>query len=187
MAVNSDDSLFLGLIYQYGPNDDDFYATILKSADNGNSWTDTKLNLFPPVIMSLTMILNGYIFAGTDDGVMRSTDNGDNWTKLKTGLGYYTERYVRCTVINPNDNIFIGTIGGAFSSTNNGDNWTTISKGIANTEVRALAFGLNNKLFAAAGGNSPGISVSSDNGENWIKIYDRGVNILKTNSEGYVF
>ena len=183
MVINSNDEIFAAFGYQYGPNLDDVYATILKSSDNGNTWEDTNMNIFPPIINALSINSKGYIFAGTANGVYRSTDNGNNWTPFESGLN--TSYEIQCISIDSSDYIYAGTRIGIYKSTDDGENWVKAGVAAA-SNVSSLAITSNGKIFAGVHGD--GIYRTLDNGRNWSNIrITNSVNFLKINSKNYIF
>jgi ligand-binding sensor domain-containing protein len=80
-----------------------------RSTNNGDSWIAMNNGLADNYIRASAINSNGYIFAGTSNGVFYSTNNGDNWTAVNNGLSN-TDIYA--IAINSNGRIFAGTGGG---------------------------------------------------------------------------
>jgi hypothetical protein len=121
------------------------------------------------VVSAITISTNGYMYAGTDNGVFCSTDNGDNWTKIDTGL---TNQYVYTIAISPNGYMFAGTSGGGvFLSTDNGNNWEEKNDSLLNLFIGSLAINADGYVFAGSigGGTAVGVFLSTDNGNKWTQ------------------
>ncbi len=157
-AVNSAGVVFAGYI-----------GGVMRSLDNGNTWTTINSGLTSPWIYALSINLSsGEIFAGglaTSGGTaaFHSTNNGDTWTPIN-GLPV---SFVHSILIT-SGNIIIGSDAGTFRSTNNGGNWSEINNGIIASNVSCLAINSSGHIFASYSGT--GISRSTDNGNTWVKV-----------------
>jgi photosystem II stability/assembly factor-like uncharacterized protein len=58
---------------------------ILKSTDDGVSWTELKHDL-DGIHINIIQIINNYLLAGTNKGVLISFDYGDSWNNWSEGL-----------------------------------------------------------------------------------------------------
>lgn len=141
-------------------------AGILKSTDNGASWSGTSNGLTNLQVYSIvhnnTMMLAG-TFGG---GVFKSTDNGASWTAINSGL---TTLQVNVVAICGNT-IFAGTTannGGMFVSTNNGASWTLSNTGF-NANIYILSMAVDGSTVYA--GTGDGVYVSTNNGGSWTSI-----------------
>ncbi|MGL5941730.1 MAG: putative baseplate assembly protein [Waterburya sp.] len=75
----------------------------------------------------------GYLFAGTANGIFRSQDNGETWTAVNSGLN---NTNVQTILIAENNEILAGTAAdGVFLSTDNGGSWSSIGIGEVKTET----------------------------------------------------
>ncbi|HNW60967.1 MAG TPA: BACON domain-containing carbohydrate-binding protein, partial [bacterium] len=140
---------------------------ILRSTDNGNSWTPVNIGLTDLNISSLAINSSGHIFAGSVmDGTFRSTNNGDSWTVVHNEV---TALNNSALAINSQDQIFSSTWNGAlFRSTNNGNSWTAVNKGLNSSNFSALAISFKGHIFAGTWSN--GLFRSTDNGATWVPI-----------------
>ena len=108
LAIDSSGNLFAGTSG----------SGIFRSTDNGDNWTPINEGITPGqglFAFSLTINLNGDIFAGTADGVFQSTDNGSHWIQNNLGL---INNDVHSLANNSNGDIFAGTEDGIFRSNN---------------------------------------------------------------------
>jgi photosystem II stability/assembly factor-like uncharacterized protein len=93
----------------------DFKPYLLKSADNGKTWTSIAGNLpenGPVLAFAEDPVKPGLLFAGTEFGVFFSLDGGAKWVRLKGGLPTIA---VRDMVIHPRTgDLVIATFGRGF-------------------------------------------------------------------------
>jgi len=93
----------------------DFKPYLLKSGDNGKSWTSIAGNLPPdgPVLAFVEDTVNPrLLFAGTEFGLFATFDGGQHWVALKGGLPTIP---VRDLVIQPQMNdLVVATFGRGF-------------------------------------------------------------------------
>lgn len=61
------------------------------SDDNGESWTLAGMGTSR--VLSLLLMDNGHILAGTSKGIYRSTDEGETWVDISNGLDIATDIY----------------------------------------------------------------------------------------------
>ncbi|MCI0613346.1 T9SS type A sorting domain-containing protein, partial [bacterium] len=91
-----------------------FGAGIIRSTDNGDTWTEVNNGITSGNIRTLAINSNGDVFAGTYLAVFYSQDEGENWIEINTGL---TNRDVYVLAIHPSGFIFAGTYAsGVFRS-----------------------------------------------------------------------
>jgi hypothetical protein len=142
-----------------------FGTGIFRSSDNGATWTQINAILPGTDVRSL-LAYPGFIFAGTNRGVVctRSTDNGITWTESNSG--FLTSTCINGLVMvvdSGRNNMFAATYEGVYRSTNNGATWTisrTVSGG-----VRAV--GLVGKWVYSGG--TEGVYRTTDLGGTWAK------------------
>ncbi|HWF44279.1 MAG TPA: hypothetical protein VG537_06530 [Candidatus Kapabacteria bacterium] len=140
---------------------------ILRSSDNGATWTPINTGLPIPDVGTLA-IGGTNLFAGTGYGVFRSTNNGDSWTEVNSGLG---DTNIRAIAIN-GGTIAAATSGGVFISSNNGTDWIGINVGLVNPSMLTFG-GSESNLFA--GTERGGLIRSTDHGANWA-VSNAGLN-----------
>ncbi len=137
---------------------------ILKSSDNGTSWSLANAGM-PDAYVSAFTGTSQALFAGTNTswlgtrggGVFKSTDNGTNWTACNTGYPVSTDVW---SLASKDSIIIAGTSGGIIRSSNNGTTWTTVY----NSEAYSLYF-LGSVVFA--GGKYGNVWISLDYGQSW--------------------
>ncbi|NWF50916.1 MAG: T9SS type A sorting domain-containing protein [Ignavibacteriaceae bacterium] len=121
-----------------------FDEIILKSTNNGDNWTDVSAGV-SGYKFSIAEHPNGYIYAGTNQGVYRSTNAGSSWTPETSGLN----DGALSIAIHPDGSIFAGGYVSAHRSDDLGLNWNPFTEGAQNCEFSDLAFGKSDVLFAA--------------------------------------
>ncbi len=181
---------------------------VIKSTDNGLTWTSASKGITCMSIHALAVSQNGTggynIFAGTgvisgsglaykvNGGVFISTDGGTNWsdagldTIFVTSLAAYPNSTNDC-------NIFAGAGFGSrhhlFSSTNNGLTWNSIgSDSIAVWSLNSYPNGAGGySLYAGSGIYTQvgsvvetigGVYRSTDNGKSWDSLLAGDVNCI---------
>jgi len=159
IAINSSGHLFAGNSLEYASQ-----SGILKSTDNGDSWTPVKegFRVYP----THNIVINnaGDIFVGSWGwGIWRSTDEGVTWTQQNSGLHHF---YIKSLYILNDGNIYAGADGGGiYRSTDNGESWQ--QTGVASAQVKAIKVSpANGSLFTS----TFGMSRSTDLGLTWEPI-----------------
>ena len=165
---------------------------VLRSSDNGGSWTQINEGLSDMFVYSLAVTPNAngttgcHLYAGTDFGIFLSTNSGTNWVEIDSGLTNMTIYSIAAL-----DTIIIaGTNGdGVFRSANNGKSWSHIDSVVAGMFVYSIFIlpsysgtdGSN--IFAGTWGN--GVFLSTDKGISWTPAstktsvaYTRHINSL---------
>jgi len=123
---------------------------VLRSMDNGSTWTASNTGLTNQSVQTLFINASQDLFAGTAGGIFRSTNNGDMWTDVNNGLA---NKEVLTLAGNSGEDIFAGTNGGGvFRSSDNGDHWNEINAGLTRQIVYSLAFDSNKVIYAGTHG-----------------------------------
>ncbi len=136
-------------------------GTLLKSTDNGNTWSNIMQNgIQADTVLSLGKGL-GYIFAGANgvEDVYRSSDNGNSWSAANGRLPIPL-------IINQfafiDNLLFVATSGGIYSSADSGKTWQADTAGLNlgliipelnNSTVGLVAAGNNLFTIKSVGGN----------------------------------
>ncbi len=101
---------------------------VLRSKDNGASWTLINSGLINIDVRSLAVDASGHVFAGTEGGgIFLSTDGGAHWEPVNSGL---TVKNVWCFAVSPTGQIFAGTGGGHFLSPNGSSVFRSTDNGV---------------------------------------------------------
>jgi len=136
--------------------------SIVKSNDNGKSWTECmRLDAFRP-LESMIIDSRGLLYAASVD-LLRSTNGGDNWEACNTGLG---NDGVPVLAINSRGHIFAGTYWNLFRSTDNGNQWINIDTSLHIFKRFKNIIPCNGSLILLAT-SSNGVFLSTDNGRRW--------------------
>ena len=168
---------------------------LLRTLDNGETWTNSNNGLILPYIYSLVADeSNVYIGIGDNMGIFRSVNNGNTWSQSSNGMGvfeggawYYP--YISILVSIGSD-LYAGSEGnqGIFKSSDNGANWT-LTNPVTNNyfNIKAIA-GDASEIFALTA--SQGVLRSTDGGANWtesnnIDIYTNSESLVL--NRGYLF
>ncbi len=140
-----------------------YYGEIERSTDNGLTWTLVDAGLNPQHLYMVTSfaVIDSFLFAGADYGIVRSSDNGDHWTEMDSTNDSLN---ITCLFVS-GENLFAGA-GGVLLSTDYGEHWNDISNGLPSSRfgVDALAE-IGSTLFAGTYGG--GIYISNNNGSSW--------------------
>lgn len=156
---------------------------IFLSINNGNSWFPINVNLTNNKRVNSLAVKNQNIFVGiggggiAGGGTFLTNNNGNSWTAINNGLPSFTDKWVKCLIVN-GDYLFAGTNGGGvYLSNNNGGSWKAINAGLTNLYVRSIILCGTNILVGTQGG----IFLSTNNGENWSPI-NNGLPNTKVNA-----
>lgn len=146
-------------------------------ADPNKDWRVTGRALESHMVSAVT-VGDGFVLAGTNDGMFRSTDGGHTWHEASSGLDH---RHVRWLAVHPQQArmAFAGTEpAGIFVSHNGGESWQACPEVMALRDrfhwslpyspeagcVRGFAFH-GERAYAAV--EVGGVLVSDDSGANW--------------------
>lgn len=133
---------------------------ILRSTDQGASFTVINDGMNAAFIWSLVQTANGNLFAATERGVFISINNGVSWSS--TALPQYD---VRALSVNGNF-IYAGLWGqGVYRTSDNGATWTDASNGMVIKAVQALLSDNSGNIYAGTFGG--GIYKTTNGGSNW--------------------
>lgn len=147
---------------------------ILRSADNGNSWSPVGPRTFPVPINAFYAGESGLLVAGGMDGtIYRSLNDGMNWDSA-----FIANTPVSALIATGRKTILAGTENGLlFQSPDSGATWTQV--GHLTGGIRDFAVRNTGQIFVAT--DQSGIFASSDNGLNWYP-YNEGLTNLEITS-----
>ena len=159
-------------------------AGILRSTDNGDSWS----YVYPQTVsirFASTVLFDGNViyFPTYGKGVLKSTDSGDTWTEFNEGIGY---KYLRAIAISATGLLFAGGDYAIYKTDNTGTSWHSV--GLPISSVRKIAINSNDDIFATVWG----INRSTDEGQSWETInngidnYDIRAITVSNNGDIYI-
>ncbi len=162
IVINASDQIFIGTMTN----------GIMKSVDNGVTFTPANNGLTDNVIFCLVLLNNGHLLAGTTLGLFRSVNNGDQWELFGSGLpsGFLVE-------LSPGDNgkVFAGiTNHGIYRSLDYGLTWTHASNGLPTTTEITSLLSVSGQTMVYTALFPQGIYYSADDGANWA-VYNDGL------------
>lgn len=131
---------------------------VLKSTDNGGSWSESNHGIIASHVVLLATNGRGDAFATTTNGIFRTTNKGMTWERVPLMIH---------KAISLNGTIFANGSDGLYRSTNNGEDWIWASNGLSTTRITAMDVDFLGHLFATT---SLGFFSSTDDGVNWIQI-----------------
>jgi len=163
-------------------NGTSFTPKLLKSTNNGSSWSEITMIGLTNVQNTNSIIFSGskLLLAGSNSTtasyyVYSSTDNGSNWTLSNTGVptGYSPNDFATA----PNGDVYLVCShynGTSFSpnllkSTDNGSSWSEITMtGLTNVQnPNSIIFNGSKLLLSGSGSGNYYVYSSTDNGSNW--------------------
>ena len=141
------------------------YVKILKSADDGSSWSSQNsphLNTID--LYGLTFGSNTFVGVGENGKIVRSTNDGTSWDNVTSGTSpyLYGSNLLRSVAFGNSTFVAVGASGKIIRSTNNGASWSNSTSGTSST-LYGVTFG--NNTFVAVG--SGGIILTSPDGITW--------------------
>ena len=144
------------------------YVKILKSTDDGSSWSSQNsphLNTID--LYGLTFGSNTFVGVGENGKIVRSTNDGSSWDNVTSGNSPYPNwnsagRYLYGVAFGNSTFVAVGVSGKIIRSTNNGASWSNSTSGTSST-LYGVTFG--NNTFVAVG--SGGIILTSPDGITW--------------------
>ena len=143
---------------------------ILRSTDQGNSWSILKNNLSTEPLSSLTSDGTFY-YAGTTYGkVFKSIDDGDSWQEIAATS---TKNSVT-SILAHGSTLYYSTFGsGLFRSIDNAATWKECATGPMNKRIYSIV-GVEPNLIAYSE-QGDGVFRSTNSGETW-EVANKGIN-----------
>ena len=201
LVTNTSGHIFISTRTQGPTTDSVFHTTNIN--DPTPIWIPIHNGLPLPGGLIIDLIvnpINGYLFAGTSEGVYRSTNNGENWTQMNNGLP--TSQFGPLAV-SPDGTVFACENfqePAIYRSLNNGDSWTKVVNGLILdpqvfewVHVNSITISEDGKIYIYAYNveDHKGVFKSVNNGDSWSKMSDGlpdgSIYSLTTNSLGHVF
>lgn len=143
---------------------------ILKSTDDGLSWSAADTGLKPLSAFSFLPGTNGF-FVGFERGIARSDNSAGNWVVKSKGL---TNTSVTSLFADGNRlyatarTINAGSSDGVFYTDDNGENWTPLSEGLQSNPQGASITKAGDNLVLATSNN--GLFVRRPTDVAWIRV-----------------
>jgi photosystem II stability/assembly factor-like uncharacterized protein len=177
---------------QLRPKDQMSNYGILRSADNGKTWT--KVVNDSGAIDSIIQDRSGQVMAGTLGaligrdmhlGLLKSNDDGRTWMRTTSCPSGADLTDLRSIAFAPNETLIAAGGRGIFSSEDHGHTWTRMKEGLeegAESNIQSLAVSSQSVFFAATYDGAIRLS----NGGKWTRIGLNGVplNTLLATSKG---
>jgi photosystem II stability/assembly factor-like uncharacterized protein len=115
------------------------------------------------MVLSIIVLPNGYLLAGTNYGLYKSTDSGQNWIHNEDNLskGNITSFCVSATGM-----VLAGTsLKGIFISSDDGETWQNL--GLLNIIITSIVVDTSDRIFVGTRGS--GIFISNSEHNDWTK------------------
>ena len=155
---------------------------IMKTEDNGVSWSETVPTSSISVLNTITKTPNNTIFVGgtINNGLYKSTDSGNTWSTITTNHGSSSISDIQFI----SDNIGYFTTAGSgsairsiYKTIDGGDNWISIS-GNTSFPISLLTVHFINENVGFLGGSGFNnlLYKTIDGGDNWILKSINGLN-----------
>lgn len=161
-----------------------FGGRVFLSTNDGKNWSSASNNLNGNVY-SLA-VLDGNVFAGTDNYVFKTIDNGSGWSQIYNGLAsnWSVALYVH------GSNLYAAGSAGVYVLKNTGSDWTRINDPwgelqhvvINNMIIISKSGGGNPYIFV---GSEKGIYRSDNNGQSWSAV-NSGLTELTINAFEFI-
>jgi photosystem II stability/assembly factor-like uncharacterized protein len=158
-----------------GSGDCEDGLSIFRSADGGQSWTDTRAGAGCVSTIAIDPQMPSTVYAGSQDGrgVYKSADGGTSWSALNTRPSSGSDASViNALAIDPQSTktIYAGGPGGIFKTTDGGASWIAVNSGLTGLSVNTLAVDPNNTATVYAGTDG-GLWKSTDGAASWRRIF----------------
>jgi hypothetical protein len=112
---------------------------VQKSIDGGATWQPLSATVAFARSITISPLIAGVVYAGTDQGVFRSTDGGTSWTQISSKAGKIVLDPVNSSTLYLLTNPFSFQPEGLFRSTDNGQTFVPMNKGLNAPVAIALA------------------------------------------------
>lgn len=142
------------------------YSGVLRSIDQGVTWTLHFEGLNDRQITCLAADGSGNIFAGSiNDGLFASADAGETWVSISSNLD---ATFVTGLFVTPDGNILLATTDGAYYSLNGGQDWQRVSNSLpdkSSYQYITDIYAVNNDFWII--GTLAGEFYSDNSGNDW--------------------
>jgi hypothetical protein len=137
---------------------------VFKSANDGESWTPLISDSSTYYAVASTQ--DGWVFAGSDSGVVRSTNGGSTWERANAGI---TDRPIRSLLSTSGGILYAGSEGGRiYRSSNRGESWSGGDSSLGAGTVTSIVVNSAGHVFAGFAGG--GVFRSTTQGMSWEAI-----------------
>ena len=127
-------------------------AGILRSSDNGETWSTAHSGIEPGGVSCFLAHSRGFMLASVyyneeSNNIYRSSDYGASWEKVGAGL---TNLATISLTESITGNIYAGTRGGVFVSRDNGDTWRSACNELVDSPIVSVEATARGFVFAFA-------------------------------------
>jgi photosystem II stability/assembly factor-like uncharacterized protein len=164
-----------------------FQNQMIRSTNNGNSWTTIRTNQNPFASTLAAIGSNDNLFATDFGAILKSSDKGDTWVTYALPVSF-----IHTVRLSPDGYIFVGANGNNCRSKDNGNHWETIpliqAKDFVCLKNGIILAGVNDGNWAPV--PKQYIYRSTDNGDSWQKVLDADSTFgwsMAVSSNGNVF
>ncbi|HET7152550.1 MAG TPA: T9SS type A sorting domain-containing protein, partial [Candidatus Kapabacteria bacterium] len=140
-----------------------------RSLDSGRTWRQINNGLFCSTVLSISISPDGYLYAGTLQGLFISSDKGDTWIERDSNIPNVEygngDTSVLAFAFDSAGGVFATTLHGIFYSDDQGEHWQNRWYG---APVSCIQYGDSGRMYAGSCCNW--ILQSTDSGKSWITI-----------------
>ncbi len=154
IGIDDNDNIYLGIWGQ----------GIMRSSDNGTTWTSVNSGLGNKYVTEFDFTDNGEVFASTFGGGVYYSADGLSWTEKNEGIANLNTTAIK--VLN-DSRVFVGTYGsGMFFTEDNGETWIESNKGFDFRDVHTIGE-FEATGFITAGTYGGATYMTRDSGNTW--------------------
>ena len=149
-----------GVVFGVGTID----AGIVRSTDDGTTWTATKPPGLDDFVRSLAATPDGALFASTPSRIYKSSDEGNSWREVTAGIPKNTQI---SSIVHTGGQVFALASPGLFRFSEHDGKWKSVNRNVA---LISLAVMPDKTMIAVD--ESQYLHRSTDQGRRWKTIRD---------------